>query len=220
MLISSLLYKIYGIKHRRLRWVLRQIITKIEGGEFYSPTLRRIFEDYYDVKIGMYTHGGCFVPGRTGRFTTIGRYSSISVNFRVFRRNHPMEFKSTHALFFNPELEYSDRDLVGYTPLSIGNDVWIGDSAIILPNVTQIGDGAVIGAGAVVNKNVPPYAIVVGSPARVVRYRFSREVIDELIESRWWEKSIEEIKPNIGEYQQPYEKLRNEGLKKIRGKPQ
>jgi serine acetyltransferase len=87
-------------------------------------------------------------------------------------------------------------------PLKIGNDVWLGHNSIIMPNVKEIGTGAVIGAGAVVNKDVPPYAVVVGNPARVVKYRFEKCVIEELLKSKWWEKSIEELKPHIREFQQ------------------
>ena len=97
--------------------------------------------------------------------------------------------------------------MVKTIPLKVGNDVWMGDNAIILADVTEIGDGAIIGAGAIVKKNVPPYAVVVGNPARVVRYLFSKEVIDELLASKWWEKDIEELKLNIDEFQRPYEKL-------------
>ena len=97
--------------------------------------------------------------------------------------------------------------MVKDTPVKVGNDVWIGEYAVILAHVTEIGDGAVIGAGAIVNKNVPPYAVVVGNPARIVRYRFPKEIVDQLLASRWWEKDIEELKPTISEFQQPYEKL-------------
>ena len=74
-----------------------------------------------------------------------------------------------------------------------------------MPSVSTIGDGAVVAAGAVVNKNVPPYAVVCGNPARVVRYRFSEETIRELQYSRWWEKSIEELRPSMKEFQYPLE---------------
>jgi acetyltransferase-like isoleucine patch superfamily enzyme len=119
-------------------------------------------------------------------------------------RNHPLEFKSTHALFFNPSLGISKQDEIEFIPLEIGNDVWIGHNAIIMPHVRLIGNGAVIAAGAVVNKDVPPYAVMVGNPARVVRYRFSQDTIDTLQESRWWEKSIDQLQPEIEEYLKPY----------------
>lgn len=119
-------------------------------------------------------------------------------------RNHPMNFKSMHAFFFNPVLGYCREDIVEYIPLKIGHDVWLGHNSIIMPHVKEIGTGAVVGAGAVLNKDVPPYAVVVGNPARVVRYRFSQEKIEELLASRWWEKPIEELKPYLNEFLRPY----------------
>ena len=178
----------------------------MEGGEFYSKTAREIFKEYWDVDIGMYTHGGCFNIWQFDRKTTIGRYCSIARTAYAINRNHPMDYKSTHAFFFNPNLKYSKEDTVEDIPLKICNDVWIGHNAIIMPHVRVIGDGAVIAAGAVVNKDVPPYAIVVGNPSRVVRYRFSKETIEKLLEEKWWEKSMEEIKINFNEYSGTYEK--------------
>lgn len=70
--------------------------------------------------------------------------------------------------------------------LRIGNDVWIGDHAVIVSGVT-VGDGAVIGAGAVVTKDVPPYAIVGGIPAHIIRKRFSDAIIEDLLEIKWWD---------------------------------
>ncbi len=70
--------------------------------------------------------------------------------------------------------------------IQVGNDVWIGHGAIILSGV-QLEDGAVVGAGAVVTRSVPPYAIVAGSPARIIKYRFDEETIHRLLESRWWD---------------------------------
>jgi virginiamycin A acetyltransferase len=207
VLIAKFLYKLYGIDNRRIRNVILKIFYHLEEGEIYSITLRKIFRDYHNVEIGMYTHGGCFIPGNVDRFTTIGKYCSIGRSVKIFNRNHPVDFKSMHGFFFNPGLRFCSENLVDYIPLTICNDVWIGDRAIVMPNVKHIGDGAVIGAGAVVNKNVPPYAVVVGNPARVVRYRFPKEIIEELLASKWWEKSIEEINLNIEEFQQPYEKL-------------
>lgn len=204
--MGNLLFKLYRINNRKIKGLIIKIIYKIEGGEFYSKTLRKIFKEYWGVDIGMYTHGGCFNIWQFDRKTTIGKYCSIARTAYGINRNHPMECKSTHAFFFNPILKYSKKDAVEDIPLKIGNDVWIGHNSIIMPHVREIGDGAVIAAGAVVNKNVPPYAIVVGNPSRVVRYRFSKETIEKLLEEKWWEKSMEEIKINFNEYSGPYEK--------------
>jgi acetyltransferase-like isoleucine patch superfamily enzyme len=157
------------------------------------------------VEIGLYTHGGCFNPGNFDRYTKVGSFCSIAKTAYVMNRNHPMDFKSSHAFFFNPELGLVAEDRIAYTPLVIGHDVWLGHNAIIMPNVTEIGNGAVVAAGAVVSKNVPPYAVVVGNPARVVRYRFSEESIDALMDSHWWELDIEDIVPIIDEFTSVHE---------------
>lgn len=195
------------IRYPQIRRILIQRIKKFDGTAFYSQSLRQLFREVHNVNIGLYTHGGCFDPLNIDAHTTIGRYSSFGRNVRVIALNHPMEFKSTHGFFFynGDDLNLSSRSLVDPIPHYIGNDVWIGDNAIILPSAPIIGDGAVIAAGAVVNKNVPPYAVVVGNPARVVRYRFSEGVVKELLESKWWEQPIEEILPRLEEYQRPYE---------------
>ena len=116
-----------------------------------------------------------------------------------------MNLKSTHPLFYNPFLGYAEKDLLTRTELTIGNDVWIGHNAILLSGVSSIGDGAIIGAGAVVHQDVPPYAVMVGNPARVIRYRFSEETIGKLLEEKWWEKSFDELKPEFGIFQKPLE---------------
>lgn len=189
----GILYRLYRIRHTRTRKIIRMIVYKLEKGHFYSRTLRRIFKDYHGVEIGMYSHGECFTPFSIDPHTTIGRYCSIARDVRVLNHNHPLEFKSTHAFFFNNRLGFTKEWLVEFTPLEIGHDVWFGNGAIVMPGVTSIGTGSVIGAGAVVNKNIPPYAVVLGNPGRVVKYRFTPEKIQELIDSKWWEKDIDEL---------------------------
>lgn len=201
--MNRFLHRLYGCRPGRVKRAVLKILVRIEGGEYYSPTLRAILRDYHGVDIGMYTHGGCFQPGRFDRFTTVGRYCSISRTARAMNRDHPVSFRSTHAFFFNPALGHVDQDLIEYTPLDIGHDVWFGHNSVIMPNVREIATGAVVAAGAVVNKNVPPYAVVIGNPARVVRYRFAPEVIEELLRSEWWEKPIEELKRNMAAFQEP-----------------
>lgn len=199
---ASLLFKLYAIKRSFIRRAVRRLLRRAEGGNLYSPTLRKIFKEYHGVDIGLYmSSSSCFEPGTIDKHTTIGRYCSIADGVRVMNRNHPMERRSTHGFFFNPRLGFASTDTIEYIPLDIGNDVWIGSNALIMPHVRSIGTGAVIAAGAVVAKDVPPYGVVVGNPARVVRFRFPQEVIVELLDSRWWEKSIEEL--NMKEFVSP-----------------
>ncbi len=200
---SQFLVRRYGKAHRPVREYIVGYVKRHEGGEFYSPTLREIFRVHWGVDIGLYTHGGCFVPYAFGRNTTIGRYSSIAAGAFAATDNHPMEFKSMHGFFFNPKLGMVDTAWE-FSPLSIGNDVWLGHNAIIMPGVSSIGDGAVVAAGAVVNKDVPPYAVVVGNPARVVRYRFDPDTIAGLLAEKWWEKDIEDLRQHLDEYTRPY----------------
>lgn len=206
MTINRTILRLYGIKRRSLRAFLRRLCEELEGGEMRSETLREIFRRHHGVDIGMYTHGGCFIPFAFGRGTTIGRYTSIARGAFAATLDHPMGLKSMHAYFFNPKLGYVSTQLES-SPLRIGNDVWLGHNAIIQPAVNVIGDGAVIGAGAVVNKDVPPYAVVVGNPGRVVRYRFAPETIERLLSEKWWERDIEELAPGIREFTRPYEEL-------------
>jgi virginiamycin A acetyltransferase len=172
---------------------IRTILYFTEGQQFYSCSLRKIFKENYGVEIGMYTHGSCFEVYGMDRNTAIGRYSSIAAGVRGLTHNHPLKLPSTHGFFFNDTLGIVKNYGVRHSRLNIGNDVWIGHNAIILPSVTEIGDGAVIGAGSVLNKNVPPYAIMFGNPAKFIGYRFPPETIEKLLASKWWEKPINEI---------------------------
>jgi len=115
-------------------------------------------------------------------------------------RNHPIEFQSTHPYFFNTSLGYVKKELIPMREIVIGNDVWVGRNTLILPSVKKIGDGAVIGAGAVVTKDVPDFSVVVGNPAKVVKYRFSEEVQGKIKASRWWDKDIEELQKNLDDF--------------------
>jgi virginiamycin A acetyltransferase len=204
-MFARFLFKLYGIDRHNVRRFIIWLVRKIEKGECYSKTLRDIFRRYHKVDIGMYTHGGCFREWAVDPETTIGRYCSIAAGVRILTENHPMDFQSTHGFFFNPRFTYSKDNLVRRKQLTIGNDVWIGYNAIIMPNVSCVGDGAVIGAGAVVNKDVPPYAVVVGNPARTVRFRFSPQTIAKLQASLWWEKPIQEIMPEFQNFQRQLE---------------
>lgn len=140
----------------------------------------------------------------------IGRYCSFGENVQIGRQNHPMDWLSTSPFLYlnNKEiLSVSDAfndNMLTTTPeypktatqlkkTVIKNDVWVGQGVIINAGVT-IENGAIIGAGSVVTKNVPAYAIVGGNPAKIIRYRFPPDIIIQLQHSQWWRYSPEQIK--------------------------
>ena len=137
----------------------------------------------------------------------IGKFCSIAcgAKFLFNSANHRMSSLSTYPfpLFFE-EWGLEKKDVTdawdNKGDIVVGNDVWIGYEAVILAGVT-IGDGAVIGARAVVTKNVPPYTIVGGVPAKVIRKRFPEETVEALLEMKWWDWPQEKIAANIGAIQ-------------------
>lgn len=100
----------------------------------------------------------------------------------------------------NPIVGYVKEDMLERPSLTIGHDVWIGERAIILPSVTSIGNGAIIGAGSIVTKDVEPYSIVAGNPAKKIGKRFEDKVIHRLEESEWWLLKKDELIKNIDEF--------------------
>lgn len=197
---------IYKIRNEKLRTMLRSIIAKLEGGQAWSETLRKLEKQYYGVEIGIGTYGPCFNPEKTwtgyGNLK-IGKYCSFASDVCIYSRNHPYWNPSTSPLFYNTNFisGVSGQYQIPYKELEIGNDVWIGQYGIILPSVRRIGDGAVIGAGSIVTKDVPDYAIVAGNPAKVIKYRFDEETIEYLKEIKWWDWDLEFIKENISHFQ-------------------
>lgn len=134
----------------------------------------------------------------------IGRFCAIATGVRFFMNgaNHAMAGISTYPfqIFGNGwEHGFDAREyLTGLRGDTIvGNDVWIGTEALILPGVS-IGDGAIVGARAVAGSDIPPYAVAVGNPARVVRLRFSEGEIAELLDIAWWNWDVDRISRNIG----------------------
>lgn len=137
---------------------------------------------------------------------SIGSYCSIASHVSLLSGDHPVSgFFSTSPSFYSPTpangLALSGRNLFEefrYTDperrflAEIGNDVWLAGHVRILQGV-RLGDGCVAAAGAVITKDVEPYAIVGGVPARLIRYRFPPEIIRRLLQLRWWEKSAEEL---------------------------
>lgn len=204
-LLGRWLVKLYAVRSNLLRKAIRRLVLRLEKGDLHSLSLREIFLTYHQLSVGLYSGGGAFVPGNLNPQTEVGRFCSIAYTVRSFNANHPQNTISSHAIFYNPNLGFAKKDLLTRTRLSIGNDVWMGHNAVVLSSVSHIGDGAVIGANTVVHQNVPPYATVVGNPGRVVRYRFSKEIIEELLASKWWKKPLTDLLPDMDKYQAPIE---------------
>jgi acetyltransferase-like isoleucine patch superfamily enzyme len=131
--------------------------------------------------IGRYTF---IADGTIITKTIIGNYCSIAPGSKIGLGEHRLSAISTSVLFSNnPYDELTLKDCY------IGNDVWLGANSVILRGV-KVCDGAVVGANAVVTKDIPPFAIAVGVPAKVIKYRFSPDNINRIIASNWWKQEL------------------------------
>jgi acetyltransferase-like isoleucine patch superfamily enzyme len=184
------------LKHRirAIRRRIKPILFPSSKKTFYT---KDILGDRYI--IGDHTYGDPRVISWEGKASlTIGKYCSISRNVIIFLEgDHRTDWVSTFPF---PILWEEAKGIPGHPTTKgnvvIGNDVWIGFGTTILSGIT-IGDGAAVGASSVVNRDVPPYAIVAGNPARIVRYRFDEETIQKLLQIRWWDWPDEKVKGNI-----------------------
>jgi acetyltransferase-like isoleucine patch superfamily enzyme len=155
--------------------------------------------------IGAYSYIG---PNSSLFNTEMGKFCSVSKNINIGAPIHPINFVSTNPIFFRESNGTGSSWVKGIyfddssPKTNIGNDVWIGMNVSIMGGI-KIGDGAIIGAHALVTKEVPPYAIVGGVPARIIKYRFEPDVINRLLEIKWWNLSDEEILEKIEFFREP-----------------
>ncbi len=161
------------------------------------------------LELGDYSSIG---PGATIAGLKVGKFSSLGPRLRMAVGEHPTrKIVSTHPAFFSiwknhictfvnkqkfDEFKYVD----GKFHFVIGNDVWIGSDVVLLEG-HKIGDGAIVGAGSVVTKDIPPYEIWAGSPAHFIRKRFGDEQIAELLEIKWWDWPISEIRQRADSFE-------------------
>lgn len=157
----------------------------------------RIYPPFFlhDVTLGDYSY-----IARNAQISNcqIGRFCSIGPNCCCGLGIHPIDGISTSPMFYSTAKQNGvtfckENKVEESLQTVIGNDVFIGANVTILDGVT-IGDGAVVGAGAVVTADIPPYAIAVGVPAKVVKYRFDNETIEKLLEDQWWNQEEKKLK--------------------------
>ncbi len=170
-----------------------RLACRLEGGPFRSATARALLRERHGVEVGPYSYGACLRPGLLPAGVEVGRYVSMATQVSVFRRGHPTERLSMHPAFYNASVGPLTEDAVASAPLEVGHDAWLGHLCTILPGCRRIGIGAVVGAGAVVTRDVPDLAIVTGNPARLVRLRFPDDTCEAVLASRWWERPLDEL---------------------------
>ncbi|MFQ6739188.1 MAG: CatB-related O-acetyltransferase [Alphaproteobacteria bacterium] len=174
----------------------KKVRCKIKGKINRKKTLKDFFASINNLNCQVGKNSYCdktvFVASNK---TVIGNYCSIAGDVIIGAGDHPLSFLSTSPFFYLKFLGWVDQDqwITKTEPCHIGNDVWIGDRVFIKAGV-KVGNGAVLAAGAVVVKDVPPYAIVGGVPAKIIRYRFTEKQIEDLEKLKWWDLDEEIIK--------------------------
>lgn len=156
--------------------------------ELYLAPFARLM----NCKVGKYTR---IKPGCVFKNVNIGKYCSFANDIMIGLGQHPTFLLSTNSVFYKVGITDKFVKKIDYDEeprTYIGNDVWIGNGAVVMDGVT-IGDGAIVASRAVVTKDVPPFAVVGGVPAKVLKYRFSEDIISELLDWKWWDLADEEL---------------------------
>lgn len=209
--IKSLMRRlIRRVLRQEVEWIVRQgtptpdpllmplissINSNTQKAPFFSGEETFIMQGSFvssDSTVGAYSYIGfnCSITK-----AVVGRYVSIANDVEVGPGEHETTFISTSSLFYENPYEQLTK-----LPCSIEHDVWIGAGSIIRRGV-KIGLGAVVGANSFVNRDVPPFAIVAGSPARLLGYRFDEKTINTITHSRWWEYPVEDARQIVNSIQ-------------------
>ena len=197
----------------RLNRFIRAFIKRLTGIEFTGGKVRISSQCKFESPCKITSAVNCKTHIEVGAFTTfdgeeidgrirnvkIGRYCSVAKHVDIGLPQHPVDWLSIHPMqYFSDYKKWSritgkkvsTKEFTGEAEMTeIGNDVWIGDHVVIMSGL-KIGDGAIVAAGAVVTKDIPPYAVVGGVPARVIKYRFDESTIRRLLDLQWWKYDL------------------------------
>lgn len=211
--ISKYMHKLYLIyfrwKNKHDKSVIFQKHCIISDNDFFEGN-NNIGGRIHNSDVGY----GTYIIGENGYIHAckIGRFCSIASNCHIGLGSHTLNMVSTSPLFSNAHSMLPNNFLSESIPVEeltigdtdykviIGNDVWLGYNACVMEGVT-IGDGAVIGAKSLVTRDIPPDAIAVGIPAKVIKYRFTQEQIEKLLEIKWWDRDITWIEQNVHSFE-------------------
>lgn len=200
--LKLLLFFRFRIKNTRMQRFLEKRIAALSGGYYYSSVIRDLYKELHGLEIGYGTYGGCWNNASLWwNNITIGRYCSFAGNIYI-GGSHPLDIFTTHPITYDT---WSGGANSNHTPPrshshTIEHGVYVGQGAIILEGCRNVGNGAVIGAGSVVTHDVPPYAIVAGNPAKILRYRLTPEQIEKVEASKWWELDKDELNERMKEF--------------------
>ena len=181
---------------------LEKLIARLDGGFYYSTKIRKLYRELHGLEIGYGTYGGCWNNSALWwNKIVIGNYCSFAGHVSLYPFDHPMNLFTTHPITYDTYSSGAEKQHYGVKKQSliIGHGVWFGQNSVVLSGCKQIGNGAVIGAGSVVTHDVPPYAIVVGNPAKILRYRLTPEQIEKVEASQWWLFNKDELNKQMEE---------------------
>ncbi len=198
--LSPALIRLYGkpgVGRRPLA-----VASRLEGGPFFSRTMRLIMARFHQVEIGAYSYGPCFDPSAFPGGARVGRYVSMASGVKR-RLDHPLGHLVLHPFLYNDKLGYVPSRTISHEPIEIGHDAWIGENVIFTERCRRVGIGAAIGAGSVVTRDVRDFEVVAGTPARVIRRRFTDDVCERILASRWWERPVAELARHAAELNVP-----------------